>query len=386
MTFLGWLFNYDFKKSIDVINEKNHLLLILVCFIFGILSFIFASLSVNDTFSYTIFIGFGVSFSTATIVSILYRYVSMKAFGESIAQNLLFNKEFLTKLLSESKIDDMLKNLLQKKLNSRLADIIWYQVIDKITKDHKDYVIYGVHYYITLEKMVFPHLSEYYKCNVKQTFFEKIYSDHLIFYATNNGEFWEILGQKAVNTRAGIELIYKMPVGITDEILKHEKSPDQLKNFFNAKVILKRDFPLNAHYSIKTGSALEKIVGVPVSQKDYCIEVRFDVSDAGVDLQNQEIEKYCEFDTCIYKHKNYLELTILNAYNKIHIDWNCCDTDIIHVYPITTISDTSQPLVIHPHNLKHSIISYMPGLPGQQIVYVWTFKEESLIVFPTTPP
>lgn len=82
--------------------------------------------------------------------------------------------------------------------------------------------------------------------------------------------------------------------------------------------------------------------------------------------------------TYIFKFNNILWLQTNNAYNKIHVDWDCIDTDIEGATPITTITDISQPISRHPQNLKHSIISYTSGLPGHLIVYIWRSKNESV--------
>jgi hypothetical protein len=172
-----------------------------------------------------------------------------------------------------------------------------------------------------------------------------------------------------------------MPNAITKDILEKETKNNELKEFFNAKVIL-NSIPIEPQYNLIRGSELEKLIEIPVSSISsdaYCIEVKFLLPDIGEIITNKEIEKYCEFDSYIFKYKNNINIHTHNAFDKIHVDWDCTDTDILGVELITSIDNRSQPVSRHPQNLKHSIISYSPGLPGNQIVYVWRFANEDNI-------
>jgi len=73
--------------------------------------------------------------------------------------------------LKGDKIDELLKYLLYVKIRSNLADVVKEKVIDQITKEHRDYVLHGVNYYFTLKNISDEKFKNYYKCNVKQTFF-----------------------------------------------------------------------------------------------------------------------------------------------------------------------------------------------------------------------
>ena len=328
---------------------------------------------------------FFASFSTATLVTIVYQYVITKDFSNSIAENLLFNKEFLSKILNESKIEKLLKNLLQRKMSISLANVVKERIIDQISDDQQDYVLYGVHYYITLNQLSEERFSNYYKLNVKQTFFEKIYTDCLTIYATNNPIFWNILGKEALNVKKGIELVWLMPDKITDDIFERQTDSTKIKEFFNAKLMLKH-IPIEPDYNFIKGEELSNLVGLPAGPNDYCIEIRFILSNSVEIMPNQEIEKFCEFESIVFKYKHHIRIINGNAHNTINVDWDCTNTDIVRVTPITTIDNISQPTTRHPQNLRHSIISYSPGLPGQQIVYVWQFTNETNISSQTILP
>jgi hypothetical protein len=362
----------DIKKKVLI---QDHVILILI---FTILGGVFLGLSfiITDPFFRTITVGFGISFITATIVTIAYRFISTRDFSDLVAENLLFNKQFLSTILNTEKKDALLKILLQSVMSTAMANLVKEQVIDKISKDQKDYVLYGVHYYFTLTKASSEKFKDYYKANIRQTYFEKIYTDQIFFYATNNFQFWELLGQKACNPKNGIELVWRMPTGTTQDILANESNIQELKEFFDTKVIINH-IPLTPEYVLRKGESLKRLLGIAtVAESDYCIEVRFSLSNLGDIPAEKEIEKYSEFDSYIFKHKNFMIFQTCSAFNKIHVDWDCTQTDIVEVTPLNTITDISQPVNRHPKNLKHSIISYSPYLPGQQIIYIWRFEEE----------
>lgn len=78
--------------------------------------------------------------------------------------------------------------------------------------------------------------------------------------------------EKSRQQKNGYRTVLAHANGLTKKIFEKEQKIDELKEFFNARVILEHN-AIDPVYQLLKGDILQKFVEVPVTSNDYCIKV-----------------------------------------------------------------------------------------------------------------
>ena len=149
---------------------------------------------------------------------------------------------------------------------------------------------------------------------------------------------------------------------------------ENIKEFYTVSLNVEhQDF--NPTYTIKKGKDMMDIIGSPLNENEYCIEVCFNLRQFSNIEIGQQAERSYEFKSYVFKHKNFVYTGLPYAFSSAHIYWDCTDTDISSVMSYASIENISEPRSLLPNNKKIAIVSHTPGLPGHHIIFVWRFED-----------